>query len=153
MADLTDRQVHARKVYEGKEVPHHSCGIAIAVTFGLEPASYQSLRKGGITGKGECGAIKAGEMVLGEYLGDPNPTGAVTDALKEGMAEYRKMLAQEGLEPLSNIVCDHLVRDYDDFWGDGRKAFCADLVEKVSGMVQRILEKRDVALKEPRIYG
>ena len=52
-------------LYEGKTVPHRSCGIALAETFGLGTAPYQALRKGGITGAGECGAIKAGELVLG----------------------------------------------------------------------------------------
>ena len=54
------------------EVPHRSCGIALAETFNLATTPYQCLRNGGITGKGECGAIKAGELILGEYLGDPD---------------------------------------------------------------------------------
>ena len=59
----------AHVLYEGRQVSHRSCGIALAETFGLPSAPYQALRKGGITGAGECGAIKAGELVLGEILG------------------------------------------------------------------------------------
>src|ERR1051325_1757252 len=76
-------------LYEGKQVPHRSCGICLAETFNLPTAPYQSLRRGGITGEGECGAIKAGELVIGEYFGDPNPTGAVTPKLREALHYYR----------------------------------------------------------------
>src|SRR5450432_4011904 len=41
-------------LYEGVLVPHRSCGIAIAETFGLPTRAYQVLRRGGITGKGPC---------------------------------------------------------------------------------------------------
>ena len=75
-------------LYEGVRTPHRSCGIAIAETFGLPTASYQSLRRGGITGAGECGAIVAGRLVLGELLGDPDPNGPVTAALRAAMVEY-----------------------------------------------------------------
>ena len=66
-------------LYEGKTVPHRSCGIALAETFGLATASYQALRKGGITGAGECGAIKVGELVLAWRAGksEPNRSGAI----------------------------------------------------------------------------
>src|SRR5258708_17312640 len=69
-------------LYEGVRVPHRSCGIAIAETFDLPTRPYQALRRGGITGKGSCGAIRAGEHVLGELLGDPDPAGAATPALR-----------------------------------------------------------------------
>src|SRR4029077_3350903 len=63
-------------LYEGTRTPHRSCGIALAETFGLPTPAYQALRRGGITGKGTCGSIRAGEQVLGEVLGDTRPTGA-----------------------------------------------------------------------------
>lgn len=47
-------------LYEGKQVPHRSCGIALAETFDLPTRPYQALRRGGITGCGACGAIRAG---------------------------------------------------------------------------------------------
>src|ERR1041385_8889865 len=77
-------------LYEGKVTPHRSCGIALAETFGLPTRPYQSLRRGGITGEGECGAIKAGELILGELLGDPSPTGPPTPVLREAARVYRE---------------------------------------------------------------
>src|SRR5215467_8703397 len=76
-------------LYEGVRTPHRSCGIALAETFGLPTPAYQSLRRGGITGKGACGAIRAGEQVLGELLGDPDPTGVVTPALRQAVTWYQ----------------------------------------------------------------
>ena len=52
-------------LYEGKRTPHRSCGICLAETFNLPTQPYQALRRGGITGEGQCGAIKAGELILG----------------------------------------------------------------------------------------
>src|SRR5438093_9700474 len=69
-------------LYEGVRMPHRSCGIALAETFSLPSRSYQALRRGGITGKGACGAIRAGEQVLGELLGDPDPGGGATAELR-----------------------------------------------------------------------
>ena len=59
----------AHILYEGVLTPHRSCGIALAETFGLPSRPYQALRRGGITGEGDCGSIRAGELVLGELLG------------------------------------------------------------------------------------
>src|SRR5215831_5420540 len=77
-------------LYEGVRTPHRSCGIALAETFGLPTPAYQALRKGGITGKGACGAIRAGEQVLGELLGDPSPTGTVTPELRAAVTWYQE---------------------------------------------------------------
>ena len=55
--DLIERaRAKAFLLYEGKVVPHRSCGIALAETFNLPARPYQCLRRGGITGEGECGA-------------------------------------------------------------------------------------------------
>src|SRR5262245_40216321 len=88
--ELIDRaRETAHVLYEGKRVAHRSCGIALAETFGLPSRPYQSLRRGGITGEGECGAIKAGELVIGELLGDPDPRGPVTPPLRAAMIWYQ----------------------------------------------------------------
>src|SRR5438874_9986805 len=76
-------------LYEGVQTPHRSCGIAIAETFALPTRPYQALRRGGITGKGACGAIRAGEHVLGELLGDPDPAGGVTPELREAITWFQ----------------------------------------------------------------
>src|SRR5499433_3879331 len=80
-------------LYEGVRTPHRSCGIALAETFGLPTPAYQALRRGGITGEGACGAIRAGEQVLGELLGDPDPTGAVTAPLRAAITWYQQQAA------------------------------------------------------------
>src|SRR5690349_10959504 len=81
-------------LYEGKRTPHRSCGIALAETFGLPTPAYQALRRGGITGEGACGAIRAGEQLLGELLGDPDPTGAVTPVLRAAITWYQARAAE-----------------------------------------------------------
>ncbi len=137
-------------LYEGKAVPHHSCGICMATTFGCGAKAYQSLRKGGITGEGECGAVKGGEMVLGEYLGDPNPTGPMTDNLKAAVAAYRQLLAERlGYAGNAYPTCNALVSAYPDFMGDDRKLFCTEMVTVVAGTVAEILEGYGVEYKLP----
>lgn len=145
-------------LYEGKQVPHRSCGIAIAETFGLPSRPYQALRKGGITGEGECGAIKAGELVLGELLGDPDPTGKVTPALRRAAIAYRERwpgrlaLVPDGAEAQAggdgvrpNIVCNHLTAPFEDFMGQGRQRFCTCLAAGVAGLVAEILAEEGEA--------
>jgi hypothetical protein len=129
-------------LYEGVRTPHRSCGIALAETFGLPTRPYQALRKGGITGKGSCGAIRAGEHVLGELLGDPDPTGAVTPALRAAITWYgeawqRRLVPDAGAQP--DIICDHLVRPHGDFAGPARKAFCTNLAAEVAALTAEAL--------------
>src|ERR1043165_6128223 len=89
-----DAYIHAARdkaftLYEGVHTPHRSCGIALAETFNLPTPAYQALRRGGITGKGSCGAIRAGEQVLGELVGDPDPTGSVTPQLRPPISWFQ----------------------------------------------------------------
>src|SRR5256885_8863492 len=109
-------------LYEGVRTPHRSCGIALAETFGLATPAYQSLRRGGITGKGACGAIRAGEQVLGELLGDPDPIGAVTPALRAAVTWYQDAWLARIRANNPDIVCDHLVRPHGAFMWPARKA-------------------------------
>lgn len=128
-------------LYEGVRTPHRSCGIAIAETFGLPTRPYQALRRGGITGQGTCGAIRAGEHVLGELLGDPDPTGAVTPTLRAAITWYgdawRRRLTPD--EPEPDIICNHLVRPHGDFAGPARKAFCTNLAAEVAALTAEAL--------------
>lgn len=126
-------------LYEGVRVPHRSCGIAIAETFGLPTRAYQALRRGGITGLGPCGAIRAGEHVLGEVLGDPDPTGVVTDRLRAAMIWYQTAAARIDRGASSDIVCDNLVRPLGDFSGPRRKAFCTNLAAQVAALTAEAL--------------
>ena len=148
-------------MYEGKQVPHRSCGISIAETFGRATPAYQSLRKGGITGKGECGAIKAGELVLGEFLGDPEPTGKITEILKEGAALYRRIWTERfDLGPGSRdgrgnltIICDDLVAPLGEFGGPVRHGYCTALAADVAAVVAEVLLRLGVPVQPPVIDG
>lgn len=136
-----DRARHtAFTFYEGVKVPHRSCGIALAETFGLPTRPYQALRKGGITGEGACGAIRAGEQVLGELVGDPDPTGMVTPALREAVVWYQRSWPRRvdrGDAP--DIVCNNLVRRHGDFMGPARKSFCTSLAAEVAALTAEAL--------------
>lgn len=132
-------QQHAYVLYEGKHTPHRSCGIAIAETFGLATPAYQSLRKGGITGCGECGAIKGGELVLGELLGDPDPLGAVTPALRQAAFDYRALWQERlGIEPGQSIACNDLTASFEAFKSPERGAFCTTIASVVAGCVAKV---------------
>ena len=129
-------------LYEGKHVPHRSCGIALAETFNLPTRPYQSLRRGGISGEGDCGAIKAGELVLGELLGDPNPTGAVTPELKAAARFYRdawKRSVDRCPVREDCIVCNYLTARFEDFAGAARQRFCTNIAATVAEVLAETL--------------
>src|SRR4051812_6226428 len=126
-------------LYEGVRTPHRSCGIALAETFGLATPAYQALRRGGITGNGACGAIRAGEQVLGELLGDPDPIGAVTPALRDAVTWYQTAWHARLVPDEPDIVCNHLVRRHGEFAGPARKAFCTGLAAAVAALTAEAL--------------
>jgi hypothetical protein len=126
-------------LYEGVRTPHRSCGIALAETFGLATPAYQALRRGGITGQGACGAIRAGEQVLGELLGDPDPIGAVTPALRAAVIWYQGAWRDRLVPHEPDIVCDNLVRRHGEFAGYARKAFCTSLAAEVAALTAEAL--------------
>jgi hypothetical protein len=126
-------------LYEGVQVPHRSCGIAIAETFGVPSRPYQALRRGGITGKGACGAIRAGEQVLGELMGDPDPVGAVTPELRAAVTWFQDAWLTRLRANNPDIICDHLVRPHGDFAGPARKAFCTNIAADVAALTAEAL--------------
>jgi hypothetical protein len=132
----------AHTLYEGRQVAHRSCGIALAETFGLPTRPYQSLRRGGITGAGDCGAIRAGELVLGELLGDPDPTGPVTDRLRAAMVWYQgACVARIDRGGAPDIVCNNLTRRFADFRGPDRLAFCTSIAAEVAAIAAEALRR------------
>ena len=139
-------------LYEGVRTPHRSCGIAIAETFSLPSRPYQALRRGGITGKGACGAIRAGEHVLGELLGDPDPTGAVTPVLREAISWFQDAWLARIRGGNPDIICDHLVRPHGEFTGAARKAFCTNIAADVAALTAEAL-CRFAPDKRPPIEG
>ena len=142
-------------LYEGKATPHRSCGIALAETFGRPSAAYQALRRGGITGKGECGAVKAGELLLGEILGDPDPTGPVTERLRDAMVHYQRIVLEriDRGRVRDSIVCDDLTGQFADFKGPERAAFCTNLAATVAECVAETLVRAGVDLEITPIEG
>jgi len=143
----------AHVLYEGVRTPHRSCGIALAETFGLATSAYQALRRGGITGQGACGSIRAGEQILGELLGDPDPTGAVTPVLREAVTWYQgawqRRLFAASQRP--DITCDRLVAPHGEFTGDARRAFCTHLAAEVAALTAETLCRFGSAAQRPAI--
>ncbi len=135
-------------LYEGARTPHRSCGIALAEAFGRPTAAYQALRRGGITGQGQCGAIVAGQLLLGELLGDPDPTGKVTPVLREAMQQYMARVHAEldrGDSP--TIVCNDMTTPHGDFTGPARHAFCTRVAAQVAQLVDETLREHGVAVE------
>ncbi len=136
---------HTRILYDGVEVPHRSCGIALAETFGVRTAPYQALRRGGITGCGECGAIKAGEIILGELLGDPSPTGPVTANLRSAMIRYRELWQEHvDLGGSESIICNDLTAPFGNFHSPERHKFCTQLAASASKCVATTLVEHGI---------
>lgn len=157
MADSRIEQARrtAHILYEGEQTPHRSCGIALAETFGLPTAPYQAFRRGGITGEGPCGAIAAGMVILGQLLGDPDPTGPVTPALRAAAEEYELRWKEELFAGATapNVVCNDLTAPWGDFTGSERKGFCTGLVATVAALVAEVALRHGADLKVRPLHG
>jgi uncharacterized protein YwbE len=133
-------------LYQGAETPHRSCGIALAEAFDRPTAAYQSLRRGGITGEGTCGAVVAGQLLLGEFLGDPDPTGKVTPALRAAMVRYQATIAGElDRGSSADLVCNHMTAPHGEFTGPARHEFCTRVVAQVAQAVDEALREQGIA--------
>lgn len=131
-------------LYEGRLTPHRSCGIALAETFGLPSRSYQSLRRGGLTGEGACGSVVAGRLVLGELLGDPDPTGTVTPGLRAAIGEYDARVHDRLGRPAGDaLVCNALTEPHGDFRGAARASFCTRLATEMATLVAEVALRND----------
>lgn len=139
---IVDRaRATATLLYDGVQVPHRSCGIAMAETFGRDTRPYQALRRGGITGTGPCGMAMGGRLILGELLGDPDPTGPTTEQLKTAAQEYEDRLA----ERLRTQSCNQLTSSFAEFTGPARHAHCTRLASEVSALLAEVLLRNGVA--------
>jgi hypothetical protein len=144
----------ARVLYEGRLTGHRSCGVAIAETFDRDSRAYQALRKGGITGEGTCGAIWGGLLLLGELLGDPDPTGPTTEALKAAAAAYHAEVARRVRTGRATTqICNDLTGQFPVFQSDERLGFCTDIVTTVVEIVAEIALAHGVELTPTRIRG
>ena len=160
-ADLTTVRAAREKchiLYDGTRTGHRSCGIAIAETFSLPTASYQALRRGGLTGEGPCGAIQAGRLVLGELLGDPDPTGPTTPTLAQAVERYDMgWPAIKSLNTTANnrpdIVCNTLTGRFPIFKSPERHAMCTSLAQDVAGLVAQVLNDGNASIRIRPIEG
>jgi hypothetical protein len=129
-------------LYEGRVVPHRSCGIALAETFGRPTSAYQALRRGGITGCGECGVVVGARLVLGEVFGDPDPAGPVTGALRTAMEEFEARWVSRvdrRAAPGESIVCNTLTAQFPEFRSPERHGFCTSLATEVATLLAEVI--------------
>ena len=144
----------ARVLYEGKRTAHRSCGIAIAEAFGRRTQAYQALRGGGLTGEGTCGAVLGGLLVLGELLGDPDPTGAATPALKAAAETYRTEIERRIRAGRAGArTCRDLTGPFPVFQSEERAGFCTALVATVAQLVAEIAAAHGVRVEPSPIPG
>ncbi len=143
-------------LYAGVETPHRSCGIALAETFNLPTPPYQSLRRGGLTGCGECGAIMAGRLLLGQIFGDPDPTGSVTPVLKAAIDDYEAVWPQRVDRrdaPGVSIVCNTLTGQFERFKSPERAGFCTSLAAEVAAACAEVILRHGGVLEITPIAG
>ena len=140
----------ARVLYEGKRVAHRSCGIALAETFGVATRPYQALRGGGISGLGPCGAIQAGRLILGEVFGDPDPSGAVTPALRGAMAHYDAEIARR-MPGTERASCKTLTGRFPIFQSEERAGFCTGIAAEVAEVLAETIARFGGTLPEATI--
>ena len=137
-AYAAEARARADALYAGVRTPHRSCGIALAETFGLPTTSYQALRRGGITGEGPCGAVAAGILVLGELLGDPDPTGMPTPALRASIPRYRAAVAAK-LDLAVDTSCNARTARFSAFASPERLGYCTSVAAVVAESIAEIL--------------
>ena len=88
-------------------------------------------------------------MVIGELLGDPDPTGGVTPALKGAMVDFESKLRgriDRGEAPGADLICNTLTGQFAEFRSPERAAFCTRLVTEVAGLVAEALSGQTVSL-------
>ncbi len=144
----------ARLLYEGRLTPHRSCGIALAEAFDRNTLAYQALRRGGLDGWGQCGAIVAGQLLLGELLGYADPTAPAAQALKDAMAAYRAAIAVRvvpGHAP--SQICRDLTGRFPIFASEERAQFCTELIASVAHVVADIAQHHGARLVPTPIVG
>jgi hypothetical protein len=145
-----------RLLYEGRVTPHRSCGIAMAETFGLPTAPYQALRRGGITGCGECGVVVAGRLILGQFFGDPDPVGVVTPTLRAAATEYEARWSgriRRGRAADGAVVCNALTGQFAEFVSPERASFCTALAADVGELVAEVIVRNGGRFEVTAIDG
>jgi hypothetical protein len=126
----------------------------MAETFGRPTAAYQSLRRGGITGCGECGVLVGARLVLGEVFGDPDPTGPVTDALRAAMVDFESRWRgriDRRAAPGTDIVCNTLTGQFAEFKSPERHGFCTALATDVAELLAEVILRHGGVVDPPEV--
>lgn len=138
----------ARLLYDGSQVAHRSCGVAIAETFGAERRPYVGLRRGGLDGQGTCGAIGAGVLLLGEVFGADDPASPSTPALVAAVERYHALWRERTGLGGRSVICNDLTAPLGPFQGPARHGFCTDLAATVAGCVAQVLVESGAEVPE-----
>lgn len=137
---VREARMKAHVLYEGSLVPHRSCGICLAETFGVPWRAYEALRRGGITGEGACGAIRAGEMILGDLLGPEGPADAAPEPMKAAIRFYQRRWREiQERRGWPDTICNTLVAPLGDFAGPRRAGFCTNMAAEAAELVAEAL--------------
>ena len=87
--------------------------------------------------------------MLGELLGDPNPTGPVTPQLREAAAAYRtawrKRVDRGPGGAGGSVICNDLTAAQGDFQGAQRQSFCTNIAATVAEIVAETLVRAGVS--------
>lgn len=140
MEQVEQARIAARLRYAGEVMAHRSCGVALAETFGCGIRPYTALRRGGLTGEHDCGAMRAGEMVLAELLGSDDPGAAIPPGLQAAITEFRRRCREQyGQAGSCRMTCNDLTEPFVEFHDSPRKRFCTELVETVAAHVAELV--------------
>ncbi|MBE7451038.1 MAG: hypothetical protein HS111_19740 [Kofleriaceae bacterium] len=89
-------------------------------------------------------------QVLGEALGDPDPTGARrSPALRDAITWLQAVAPTRLRLGAPPLVCAMLVRPLGDFAGPRRKAFCTNLAAEVAALTAEALCRFGAAAAPP----
>lgn len=144
----------SRILYEGRLTPHRSCGVAVAEAFDRRAPAYHALCRGGFDGQGQCGAIVAGQLLLGELLGPTDSTAPTAPALASALARYRRDVAARvvpGAAPSQR--CRELTERFPCFASEERADFCAEIAAGVAQLVAELAQGHGASLTPVAIPG
>jgi hypothetical protein len=87
-------------------------------------------------------------LLLGEFLGDPSPTGTVTPALREAVMDYESRVEGDlDRGPSEDLVCNNMTAPHGDFGGARRHQFCTGVVAQVAQLVDESLRVHGVEVR------
>ena len=121
----------------------------MAETFDRPSQAYQVLRRGGLTGFGPCGVLQGARMILGELLGDPDPTGPVTAQLRSAIAELEARIPgrmNRQAAPGKGTTCNELTEQFAVFKSPERALFCTGLSADIAALAAEVLIRNDLPI-------